>query len=232
MAHADLLNLLPQPVTRPPCLSLHFCCSSSPCHPFPCPPACLLPSAPAVLLCCPAWQAELDAAQEELAAAEERLQVAAEHLAEEESDFEKDSRDLAALRRELAATKAALVETRVRLSKQEARLAGVPPESCGALAMPPPAGASSGGDAGGADACASCDCSGADACQAAVLDLQQCQEQLGLQAEKLGAEAASADDGCSLEKEQLAETLRRIAELREERAELEDRWAGGAVWEQ
>ncbi|KAL4425623.1 hypothetical protein ABPG75_009639 [Micractinium tetrahymenae] len=159
-------------------------------------------------------EAELDTAQRELASAEEQLQAARQHLQEDAADLEADSRDLVVLRRQLFATRAALLEARQRLEEQQARLAE-PGAGRVCPACPPAAEA---GDAG------------AGGCAAALLDLQECRDEVGRLQDRCSAGGSSggsggagqADDSaaCASEQEMLAETRLRIAELAAERAEL------------
>ena len=106
-------------------------------------------------------QAELTVAQRELASAEEQLQAAQQHLREDAADLEADSRDLVVLRRQLFATRAALLEARQRLEEQQARLA-----EPGAGRVCPACPTPEGGDAG------------AGGCAAALLDLQECRDEV------------------------------------------------------
>lgn len=160
-------------------------------------------------------QAELTVAQRELASAEEQLQAAQQHLREDAADLEADSRDLVVLRRQLFATRAALLEARQRLEEQQARLA-----EPGAGRVCPACPTPEGGDAG------------AGGCAAALLDLQECRDEVERLQERCsagsgGGAAGGGGDGtaCASEQEMLAETRLRIAELAEERADLAARWA-------
>jgi hypothetical protein len=100
--------------------------------------------------------------------------------------------------RQLSATRGALVQAQQELRRRQARLEG--------------AAAMAGGQA---------------SCQAVVMDLQECQEGLGLM--QASADAAAAQAGCTAERELLAETRRRIAELNAEKEGLLDRCVGGWV---
>lgn len=131
---------------------------------------------------------ELDRAQEELALIEERLSVADQHLAEDEGEAAASSRDLRVLAQQLSAMRLALVDARHRLAEQEARLAG------------------------------SCPAPGEGAGQAALLELQQCREDVAALRE--GQQAA-----CSDQAERLAQAQRDAAQLREENGQLVARWA-------
>lgn len=166
-------------------------------------------------------QAELNTAQRELASAEEQLQAAQQHLQEGAADLEADNRDLVVLRRQLYATRTSLLEARQRLEEQQARLA-----EPGAGRVCPACPPADGGDAG------------AGGCAAALLDLQECRDEVGRLQQCSSTGASSANGGrdsdsaaaCSSEQEMLAETRLRIAELAEERSDLAARWAVDGSW--
>lgn len=154
--------------------------------------------------------------QRELASAEEQLQAAQQHLQEDAADLAADGRDLAVLRRQLFATRTALLEARQLLEEQQGRLA----------------------EPGAGRVCPACPpCEGGDAraggCAAALLDLQECQDEVGRLQERCaagsnGGAAGESGEGaaCASEQEMLAETRLRIAELAEERSNLAARRAG------
>lgn len=134
---------------------------------------------------------ELNRAQEELALIEERLAVADQHLAEDDADQAASARDLRVLAQQLSSMRLALVEARHRLAEQEARLAG----SCG--------GASEGAGA------------------AALLELQQCREDVA--ALRDGATAEASVGGCPA-CPGLAEVQQEYDALVAENERLQTRW--------